>query len=294
MPGRSARGCRAIPILTVAALLVSATWSVSVGGTGDETQARISRDVSAGLPVVVHVIVALCDNVNQGIVPVPRHLGNGQDARSNLYWGALYGVRTFFVRQGGWTSLPVVQPRDPGIRERAVFFSKVQRAGRSVPVCIVADAWDGAEIGPAIERFLKVASGDAVEEVSVRQGSESISLSAGGAAHLATFVGHNGLMDFSVDGPDRRMDKAAAASCVVLACASKPYFLGRLRAVGCHPLLLTTGLMAPEAYILDAAIRSWAGGNSVAATREAPAIAYQKYQKCGLRAARNLFWGESP
>ncbi|MEM6697149.1 MAG: hypothetical protein AAF599_02045, partial [Bacteroidota bacterium] len=41
----------------------------------------------------IHVFVALCDNVNQGIVPVPEHLGNGQDANSNLYWGAAYGVK---------------------------------------------------------------------------------------------------------------------------------------------------------------------------------------------------------
>src|SRR5262245_12901887 len=28
---------------------------------------------------VIHVLVALCDNVNQGIVPVPPRLGNGED-----------------------------------------------------------------------------------------------------------------------------------------------------------------------------------------------------------------------
>jgi hypothetical protein len=242
----------------------------------------------------VHVIVALCDNVNQGIVPVARHLGNGQDPRSNLYWGALFGVRTFFVRQGGWTSLPVEQPSDKRILERAVFFSHAQRAGGSAAVYVVADAWDGAEIRPAIERFLTVASGDGVETISLRQGREEVSLSAGGSAHLVAYVGHNGLMDFSMRAPDTRIDRKAAGSSIVLACASKPYFLDLLRAIGSHRLLLTTGLMAPEAYTLDAAIRSWAGGRSAASTREAAASAYQKYQRCGLRAARNLFWSESP
>ena len=37
---------------------------------------------------VVHVFVALCDNRHQGIVPVRAELGNGQDPRTNLYWGA--------------------------------------------------------------------------------------------------------------------------------------------------------------------------------------------------------------
>jgi hypothetical protein len=31
--------------------------------------------------VVAPVIVALCDNLHQGIVPVPKAIGNGQDPR---------------------------------------------------------------------------------------------------------------------------------------------------------------------------------------------------------------------
>ena len=38
----------------------------------------------------IHVFVALCDNKYQGIVPVPESIGNGQNARTNLYWGAAY------------------------------------------------------------------------------------------------------------------------------------------------------------------------------------------------------------
>ena len=33
----------------------------------------------------IHVFVALCDNENQGIVPVNSSLGNGQNSESNLY-----------------------------------------------------------------------------------------------------------------------------------------------------------------------------------------------------------------
>ena len=46
----------------------------------------------------IHVYVALCDNKNQGIVPVSKTLGNGQNPTTNLYWGAAYGIRTFFDR----------------------------------------------------------------------------------------------------------------------------------------------------------------------------------------------------
>ncbi|HEX6730669.1 MAG TPA: hypothetical protein VF074_11680, partial [Pyrinomonadaceae bacterium] len=40
---------------------------------------------------VIHVFVALADNVNQGIVPVPPSLGNGDNPATNLYWGAAFG-----------------------------------------------------------------------------------------------------------------------------------------------------------------------------------------------------------
>jgi pentatricopeptide repeat protein len=51
-------------------------------------------------------------------------------------------------------------------------------------------------------------------------------------------------------------------------------------------VLLTTGLMAPEAYTLTAAIDAHVRGGNV---REAAAQAYHKYQKCGVKAARRLF-----
>jgi hypothetical protein len=47
---------------------------------------------------VIHVFVALCDNKYQGIVPVPAKIGNGQDPLNNLYWGAAYGIKSFFKK----------------------------------------------------------------------------------------------------------------------------------------------------------------------------------------------------
>ena len=42
----------------------------------------------------IHVFVALCDNKHQGIIPVRDELGDGDKPRWNLYWGALYGVKS--------------------------------------------------------------------------------------------------------------------------------------------------------------------------------------------------------
>ena len=77
---------------------------------------------------------------------------------------------------------------------------------------------------------------------------------------------------------------------MILACKSKPYFLPHLEKYGCRPVLLTTGFMAPEAYTLDAAAQSWLSGADAETIREQAASAYHRYQKCGLNAARGLFF----
>jgi hypothetical protein len=57
-------------------------------------------------------------------------------------------------------------------------------------------------------------------------------------------------------------------------------------------LLLTTGLMAPEAYTLHAAIEGWLKNETGAQIRERAAQEYHKYHKCGIKGARNLFYTE--
>ena len=76
---------------------------------------------------------------------------------------------------------------------------------------------------------------------------------------------------------------------MVLACASDFYFRKRLTNAGAHPLLLTSGLMAPEAYTLDALVRTWATGKGGSEVADSAASAYHRYQKCGIKAARRLF-----
>ncbi len=276
----------------MALLVVAATTAATSAATSREVQARVDADVAVGKPLVVHVVAALCDNANQGIVPVPEALGNGQDPGTNLYWGALYGIRTHLPRSGNWTRMDLDRPDDQRILERILLHAEVERNRRSVSVYIVADAWDGASIREALSVFLEMAAGRSAERVTVKQQAGTRTLHAGGASHLVAFVGHNGLMDFSLEAPAPPAKASPAKSAIVLACASRSYFSDDLHTAGAHPILLTTGLMAPEAYTLDSAIRAWVAKGTTAAVIEEAAGAYDRYQKCGLTAARRLFWGE--
>lgn len=252
-------------------------------------------DIRNGSPVVAHVVVALCDNRYQGVVPVPPSLGNGQDPANNLYWGAMYGVKTFFRRDSSWTYLGKVENDNPAVLDKVVFRTGVKyRTGTPVEeipatMYLVAEAWDGREMRAATDRFFSFAAGRSADTVSVQDGGDVRHLPAGGAAHMIAFVGHNGLMDFPIGGVPAPDSAAEARSAIVLACASEFYYAELLRLAGAHRLLLTKGLMAPEAYTLDAAIRAWASGGSAAKVREAAALAYDRYQRCGMRGARWLF-----
>ncbi|HEX8367704.1 MAG TPA: hypothetical protein VF604_03980 [Pyrinomonadaceae bacterium] len=75
---------------------------------------------------------------------------------------------------------------------------------------------------------------------------------------------------------------------VIPACASRNYFAEPLRKTSAKPLLWTTNLMAPEAYILHDALEGWTRGESEAQIRTRAAQAYGKYQKISLKSARNL------
>ena len=73
-------------IRRVALDLALVAFAVSRAGAvgGSAVRQRIAADAGSGVPLVAHVIVALCDNESQGIVPVPARLGNGHDPGSNL------------------------------------------------------------------------------------------------------------------------------------------------------------------------------------------------------------------
>ncbi len=231
---------------------------------------------------VVHVFVPLCDNKNQGIVKVGSSLGNGQDPDTNLYWGALYGVRTFLSRSKHWKKLGGVAKSDnAAVLERVVFRGSF--GGKTV--YLVAEAYDGARMRAALEDFFSAAAGRGAVEIVVGKKK----LAAGGAADMIAFAGHNGLMDLKLGSFPKRSGKAGPECAAVLACKSRGYFSGPLAAAGCKPLITTTGFMAPEAYTLDAIIRSWAAGESPRSTHKKAAAAYAKYQRCSQRAAERLF-----
>lgn len=277
-PSRDAAAPEVSKASTVVADQSIATSAQSDQRPSPDPRRRPDRDYR-----VVHVIVALCDNANQGIVKVPAELGNGQDPRNSLYWGAMYGVKTFLSRSSQWQRVDA-EPwtgGDTTVLDAAVFRATLD--GQTV--YLIAEAYDGAAMRTAVDRLLACAAGS--HDVTVKLTGESgASIAAGGLADLICFVGHNGLMDFKLDATPEPAVGDQPGGAMVFACKSSPYFDATLTNLGCPPLVTTHGLMAPEAYVLDAAVRAWA---TDAPPASSAAVAYAKYQKCSLAAANRLF-----
>ncbi len=246
-----------------------------VGAPTDHPNAMIP--IPADHPTnTIHVLVALCDNKYQGIVPVPAAIGNGQNPAANLYWGCAYGIKGFFGKSAQWQLLKRYTI-DSTIMERLVF------KHRQTGWYLVADAYNGQYIKQCTVDFLKSCAGMVKDTLQV----SGTTIGFYGNARLLAYIGHDGLMDFSLTESFANTDKKTRDA-IMLACISKKYFAPHLQKTGANPLLWSTGLMAPEAYILHDALESYLRKEPAANIRSSAAKAYSRYQHCSIGAASKL------
>jgi hypothetical protein len=216
----------------------------------------------------IYVVVSLVDNVSQGIVPVPAKIGNGDDPRNNLYWGAAYGVKTFLSKADGWRQLGCEKDISDTILERCQFAWKDK-------LTVTADAYRGSRIDQAMLDFMQQAA--TPPNATKRE--------------MVVFIGHDGLMDTQNQPIIKSFPKHAGhdKQAVVLACLSDEFFSEHLHAAGSKPVVTTFSFMAPEAYVLEAVARGFANQASEAELRNSAGLAYAKYQRISAKAGKSVF-----
>ena len=212
----------------------------------------------------IGVFVALADNATQGIVPVPAAIGNGDDPERNLYWGTAEGIKGVFDKNGAWK---LVEKNDAPA-EADVLRMRIYRHG-ATGARLTARAYRGAAIKHCLQAF----------DEAVRTG----------AYDMVVFIGHNGLMDFDLPVPEASSRPHNAPDCVVLCCRSDAFFRKRIEAAGGRPVLLTTQLMYPGAFILRAAAEAWLAGATRDEIRERAGEAYADNQKLSRTAGTGVF-----
>ena len=245
--------------------------------TSETTKKSVKDDLKYDTSVqTAHIFVALCDNKYQGIVPVPEKIGNGQDPANNLYWGAMYGVKTYFKNSKDWKLVKAYKLNDT-VLERLIFKHKTK------DFYLIADAYDGKEIQKTTEDFLYSSSGQQKDTLNI----DNKTIGINGNADLLAYIGHDGLMDFQMKDDFKNEDQKKRDA-IILACYSKHYFGPLLEDANINPLVWTSHLMAPEAYILHDALSGYLAKESNTEIQNRAATAYSKYQKCSLKAAKNL------
>jgi len=260
-------------LLSCSSQNIESLKTLSEGAVEAESDKVIQFDTSLK---TIHVFVALCDNKYQGIVPVPSKIGNGQDANNNLYWGCGFGIRTYFKNSKEWRLIKSTK-LDSVRLERLIFKSLTSN------YYLIADAYDGQFIEQCTKDFLKSSSGNMKDTILV---NNSIIGSAGNS-QLIAYIGHDGLMDFQIHESFQNTDRKKR-DVIILACYSKHYFSPHLQKSNVNPLVWTSGLMCPEAYTIHDAISAYLKNESNEQIRTRAALAYSKYQKCSVKASRNL------
>lgn len=249
----------------------------------DRTQitANLSQKIKNHTPLVVHVLVPLCDNIHQGIVPTTKSLGDGFSLRTNLYWATSHGMKRYFNELPDWklVNSEIFHP-DSVILERVVFEKKY---ANGTHVKLIADAYRGDKIEACLHDFFNALSGTLTDTVFVN----SDTIYTHSKANFVVYNGHNGLMDVWVD--DVVNVDSVQKDAAVIACSSMYEFNEKLNYTKAYPLVMTTNALYPGAFILEAVINNWAMLQPDEIIRQSAGDAYNRVKKCGVRGARNLF-----
>jgi hypothetical protein len=267
--------------------------------------ARIDDDIRKGKPLVTFVLVPLCSNdqIDCGSTAAGRP-GN---LNTNIYWGAVFGIRRFFERKSSaWTRVELTQGADQGFRspegkpldhvppgvllERAVYVRKADpgdatgKRAASGEQIVVLQAVHGAQIDHAISLFwsLATAGGRVRFQDGQRIRDERV--------HVAGYAGHNRLMDgIKLPAPPGARKVAEPIPSFVMACASDAYFSDSLRQAGSEPLVMTRSLMAPEGYVIDGIAQALGDNAALPDVRDRAVQAYANWQRLSNGVASTIF-----
>ncbi|TGN02377.1 hypothetical protein [Leptospira yasudae] len=217
--------------------------------------------------IQIEVFVPLCDGTQ-----LACGKGKAGDVRSlegNLYWGAAYGVESFFKKASGYKVVERSDERQGSPVLRRLRVERIPHKGEQ-KVSILFHAYAGDRIDDALSDFLNASAGNS--------GSD-----------LIVWAGHDRLMDRLP--PNWKRSSNSPKPTAVLACESEKYFGPVLRSIGSTSVVLTRTFMAPEAYLIQALVDTAAksGVKDKRAIRSALVDSYAKYQRISKRAAGTVF-----
>lgn len=242
----------------------------------------LSQKIEKGEPLIAHVLVPLCDNEHQGIVPTSASIGNGMDPDHNLYWMTSKGVKRYFRDLPDWNIMKTYENVRDDILERVIFKKTFDNG---TVVILVADAYRGDRMHECLNDFFNSLSGKLNDSVEIDHGFIQIN----GGADLVAFNGHNGLMD-ETTVYQKATTSTKPKDAVSISCISNSYFKGHYEKTNSYPLVHTTNLLYPGAFVLEGILNEWALLKSEEECKIGAGKAYYKHKpKSGPNGSQNLF-----
>jgi hypothetical protein len=245
---------------------------------------RVIGDLAEGKPLVVQIHAPLCEKT---IIPCGNDkLGDGDNPGTNLYWSTSPGFGKWFARRGGgWTRVLEQAAADTGDKDvlavhvyrRSLAAPKAwiaRGAPRRFDVVVVVHAWRGTAIDRALDAYAREVSGLDERTITIDGGD---TITAGGAAQLVAYSGHNRLMDVATypwPAPAKR-----ATGAIAVACKTADYMEDVVPAPTRVPLLMTRDFLFANAAPVEAVVLAFARGGSYATIRRDAAAAYARVQK---------------
>lgn len=242
----------------------------------------LEQKVEKGEPLIAHALVPLCDNEHQGIVPTSASIGNGMNPDHNLYWMTSKGVKRYFNELQDWEMIETIENVNDDILERVIFKKSFENGAE---VIFIADAYRGDRMHECLNDYFNSLSGNLTDSVLV----EGTYYLVNGNADLVAFNGHNGLMDETTtykyaNGSTKPKDA------VSISCASGNYFKKHYLETNSYPLVHTTNLLYPGAFILEGILNKWALLEDDETCKKAAGNAYYEHKpESGPNGSQNLF-----
>lgn len=215
----------------------------------------------------------------------PRAFADGNNPRTNMYWGALFGLETHFANAAGWRRAYTDDGDGAGIIRRVVFHRiaeptaawRARGVTESFDVYVLANAWPSSRIVDAMEQPLQ----EALCGQSVVLKVDGTSIAFGGGSAMVGYVGQNHMLDEYWDPfarlggcrPERQVGifYLCPRSAVVL---HKP-----IVERGLYSVLFTRAAATPEAYLVDGMFKALLSGELGDGFISEAAAQYARYQK---------------
>jgi hypothetical protein len=282
---------RALGLAVVFVVALSSPARAEEASAADDPEAwlealttRVVDDITAGKPLVVQIHAPLCD---KSIIPCGNDkLGNGDNPDTNLYWATSPGFGKWFARKGGgWKRVLAQKAGETGdddvlalhVYKRTLTAPSawVKRgAPKTYDAFAVVFGWRGTAIDRALDAYAREVSGLDERTLELADGTK---LTAGGAAQIVAYSGHNRLMD--VDTYAWPAPGAAAQGAIAVACKTADYMEDEVPAPTRVPLLMTRDFLFANAAPVEAVVLAFAKGGSYATIRKEAAAAYAKVQE---------------